>query len=57
VGEETKSEPQPLCSERADREKLKWLDYIGKSLWGKGSPASRLDISGLGSRVCQVGTE
>ena len=57
MGEETKSEPQPLCSERADREKLKWLDYIGKSLWGKGSPASRLDISGLGSRVCQVGTE
>lgn len=34
----------------------KCLDYIRKSLWGKGSSTAELESSGLG-RVCQVATE
>ena len=34
--------------ERRER-KPKCLDYIGKSLWGKGSPAPGLESSGLGA--------
>lgn len=36
---EERQTPRPKC-----------LDYTGKGLWGKGSPAP-------GGRVCQVGTE
>jgi hypothetical protein len=30
-------------------ELAKCLDYVGKSLWGEGSPASRLESSELGA--------
>jgi len=31
----------------------KCLDYIGKSLWGKSSPALGLESSGLGARYAR----
>jgi hypothetical protein len=31
------------------KEKTKCLDYIGRSLWGKGSPGPGLESSGLGA--------
>ena len=33
---------------RRERETPKCLDYIGKSLWRKGSPTPELEISGVG---------
>jgi hypothetical protein len=36
------------CRERREEERQKCLDYIGKSLWGKGSLAPGLESSGLG---------
>jgi len=43
--------------EGGKEESVKCLDYTGRSLWGKGSPSPGLESSGLGGRVCQVGTE
>ena len=34
---------------RGIEKRPKCLDYIGKSLWGKGSPAPGLESSGLGA--------
>jgi hypothetical protein len=35
--------------EKGACERPKYLDYIGKSLWGKGSPATWLESSRLGA--------
>jgi hypothetical protein len=34
-------------------EETKMLDYIGKSLWEKGSPTSGLENSGLGAEYAR----
>ena len=33
------------------------MDYIGRSLWGKGQPSRWAGKLKVGCRVCQVGTE
>jgi hypothetical protein len=35
---------------KRERERAKCLDYIGRSLWGKGSPVSGLESAGFGGQ-------
>jgi hypothetical protein len=68
VGEGEEKERKRVHTERETKKREKerrpkCLDYIWKSLWGKGSPAPGLKSSGLWAgecrvvgRVCQVGT-
>ena len=47
MGKREKRKEQEREWERGEETKM--LDYIGKSLWEKGSPASGLENSGLGA--------
>lgn len=48
-GEERGEESERVHTQREGEEMPKCLDYIGKGLWVKGSPAPRLESSGLGA--------
>ena len=46
VGEEEREKGE---QRRREKEESEMSGYIGKSLWGKGSPAPGLESSGLGA--------
>jgi hypothetical protein len=54
VGEEEREKGE---QRRREKEESEMSGYIGKSLWGKGSPAAGLESLGLGAGCARYGVE